>query len=56
MRKYPVSVLLERYRRGELSVGDVARALKISLLHAKRIINQAQDGSNCSTPTDQPKP
>lgn len=56
VRKYTLSVLLERYRRGELSAGDVARALKISMLHAKSIISQAQEGSKGSPPTDQPKP
>lgn len=56
VRKHTVSVLLERYRRGELSVGDVARALSISLLHAKKIISQAQDDANCSPPTEQPEP
>ena len=56
VRKYTLSVLLERYRRGELSAGDVARELKISMLHAKSIISQAQASSKGSPPTDQPKP
>jgi hypothetical protein len=56
VRKYMVSGLLERYRQGELSVGDVARALKISMLHAKSIISQAQNGFNGSPPTKQPEP
>ncbi len=37
-----VKRVLERYRAGELSVYDVARALKISLLHAERLISQMQ--------------
>jgi hypothetical protein len=37
-----VKRVLERYHAGELSVYDVARALKISLLHAERLIEQAQ--------------
>jgi hypothetical protein len=56
VRKYTVSVLLERYHRGEISVGDVARALKISMLHAKSIISQAQDGAQGAAPTEQPEP
>ena len=34
--------ILERYHAGELSIYDVARALKISLLHAERLIRQTQ--------------
>ena len=56
VRKYPVSVLLERYRQGEISLGDVARALKISLLHAQRIVNQAPKDSDYATPADHLKP
>jgi hypothetical protein len=37
-----VKRVLERYSAGELSVYDVARALKISLLHAERLIGQTQ--------------
>lgn len=37
-----VKRVLERYHKGELSVYDVARALRISLLHAQRLINTTQ--------------
>jgi hypothetical protein len=37
-----VKRVLARYHAGELSVYDVARALKISLLHAQRLISQPQ--------------
>lgn len=37
-----VKHVLARYHAGELSVYDVARALKISLLHAERLIEQTQ--------------
>ncbi len=37
-----VKRVLERYHAGELSVYDVARELKISLLHAERPIRQTQ--------------
>lgn len=43
-----VKRVLERYYAGELSVYDVARALKISLLHAERLIGQTQPVSKSS--------
>lgn len=44
-----VKRVLERYYAGELSVYDVARALKISLLHAERLIGQTQPVSKSSS-------
>ena len=43
-----VKRVLERYYAGELSVYDVARALKISLLHAERLSGQTQPVSKSS--------
>ena len=40
--------VLERYHAGELSVYDVARELKISLLHAERLISQSQPTAQSS--------
>nr|BAL55490.1 hypothetical protein HGMM_F27H04C48 [uncultured Acetothermia bacterium]BAL60229.1 hypothetical protein HGMM_OP4C865 [Candidatus Acetothermum autotrophicum] len=47
-----VKRVLERYHTGELSVYDVARALKISLLHAERLIEQAQSTLKDSRPAE----
>lgn len=43
-----VKRVLERYHAGELSVYDVARTLKISLLHAERLVGQTQPVSQSS--------
>jgi hypothetical protein len=47
MRK--VKSVLERYHAGEFSVFDVARALKISLRHAERIVNESRGTPSSST-------
>ncbi len=43
-----VKRVLERYHKGELSVYDVARALRISLLHAQRLTTQASASQESS--------
>lgn len=49
-----VKHVLERYHAGELSVYDVARALKISLLHAERLIEQTRPASQNPQPSEAP--
>jgi hypothetical protein len=48
-----VKRVLERYHAGELSVYDVARELKISLLHAQRLVSQTQPQSTSKRPEQQ---
>jgi hypothetical protein len=50
-----VKRVLERYHAGELSVYDVARELKISLLHAERLIEQTQPPSKDPQPSEAQK-
>ncbi len=45
-----VKRVLERYHAGELSVYEVARELKISLLHAQCLVSQTQPHSTSKCP------